>query len=516
MPLIPVDLNQLPPDAFKVPPLEIKQLDRDGLQVTFRKQEFDAETGEAKFTGGVTAKYGPTELVAESLVVNYKTKLGRAVGKVIVTDPDGTLVAQDLEFDWENKRGVANSVVMRVEGSTLTVSRVEINPASDPGHWVLYNVRATPSRTNPPEYVMTARKARIVPGKSGKVDRPGIEFFGVKLGTIPYYNFSLDRRVSGFRLPAPTFVRGSGIGVAWNSAFLLNDNTGIFGRIGSIPGALPSTVLEITYSPKIPDSQIGKLSTRPDNGDRLNDSYLDNVSIKSAQRELGGLRRSAETGSIGTYWNQGTNGRFKDAKSLSKLFEAAYEVGGPVGEGAFLAQGRIQRIRGDNNESWKDRGVIQLVGHSGMIGMTKRVDAFVRIDSNTFLDRGSQFSYLRFGSGLMIKPSKNLTVTGGYVRAFEVGRARYEWDRLYTRNGVHGRADFILGPLLGSGLVKYDLDRKEWSSIEYQLSLIAGSFEPYFRFRQNPKETEFGVRIRVNSLFDRLSNRKIERKNAQK
>jgi hypothetical protein len=63
--------------------------------------------------------------------------------------------------------------------------------------------------------------------------------------------------------------------------------------------------------------------------------------------------------------------------------------------------------------------------------------------------------------------------------------------------------------------VKYDLDRKEWSSIEYQLSLIAGSFEPYFRFRQNPKETEFGVRIRVNNLFDRLSSRKIERKNGK-
>jgi hypothetical protein len=516
MPLIPVDLNQIPPDLFKVPPLEMQQVDRDGLQVTFRKQEFDAETGEAKFTGGVTAKYGPTELVAETLIVNYKTKSGRAVGRVALTDPDGSLVAQDLEFDWENKRGVANTVVMRVEGSTLTVGKVEINPADDPGYWVLYNVRATPSRTNPPEYVMTARKARIIPGKSGKVTKPGIEFFGIKLGTIPYYNFSLDRRVSGFRLPAPTFVRGSGIGVAWNSAFLLNDNTGIFGRIGSVPGSLPSTVLEITYSPKIPDSQIGKLSTRPDNGDRLNDSFLDNVSIKSAERELSSLRRPANTASIGTYWNQTTNGRFEDAKSLSKALEAAYEIGGPLGKGAFLAQGRVQRIRGENKESWKDRGVIQLVGHSGMLDISNGLNAFLRADSNTFLDRGSQFSYLRLGGGLIIQPSKHLTLTGGYVRAFEVGSARYPWDRLYTKNGVHGRADFSLGPLLGSGLVKYDFDRKEWSSVEYQLSLISGSFEPYFRFRQNPKETEFGVRIRVNSLFDRLSSRKIERKSEKK
>lgn len=516
MPLIPVDFSQIPPDAIKIPPLEMKQLDRDGLQVTFRRQEYDSETGEAKFTGGVTAKYGPTELVADTLIVNYKTKIGRAVGKVSLIDPDGTLVAQDLEFDWENKRGVANSVVMRVEGSTLTIRKVEINPANDPGYWVLYDVRATPSSTTPPEYVMAAKKARIIPGKSGKVTKPGIEFFGIKLGTIPYYNFSLDRRVSGFRLPAPTFVRGAGIGVAWNSAFLLNDNTGVFGRVGSVPGSLPSTVLELTYSPQIPDSQIGKLSTRPDIGDRLNDSYLDNVSIKSAERELSGLRRKSDTASIGTYWNQGTNGRSEDAKSLSKVFDAAYEIGGKAGKGAFLVQGRVQRVRGENREEWKDRGVIQLVGHSGMYRISNGLDAYLRADSNTFLDRGSQFSYARFGGGVRIKPSKNLTVTGGYVRAFEVGNARYEWDRLYTLNGVHGRADFALGPILGSGLVKYDLDRKEWSSVEYQLSLIAGSFEPYFRFRQNPKETEFGVRIRVNSLFDRLSSRKIERKNVKK
>jgi hypothetical protein len=94
----------------------------------------------------------------------------------------------------------------------------------------------------------------------------------------------------------------------------------------------------------------------------------------------------------------------------------------------------------------------------------------------------------------------------------EFGNPLFEIDRLYSRQNFNLRADYKRGPYTTSLIWKYDLDRRKWYDTEYSFALASGSFEPFIGGRLFPKTVVFGVRLRTQDIFDRLSSRTVTRK----
>lgn len=500
----------LPPELRSPPPVELKELDRDGIKVIWRFQETLVESQRVRFYGGVRALYGQTLLECEELILDFSNQSGRAIGKVKVTDPEGTIDAENLVFNWKEKTGQAENVRAQVAGMRLQMDRADIKP----GVWELSGVRGTPSRTRPPEFELTARKLVLRPGQSGRAIRPGFSVFGVPLGTIPSYSFSLDRRVIGLRIPAASFRRGQGVGFAWGSAFLIDPGTSLTLKTNVLPKSYPLLAAEIARSEIDPEKSVGRLSTRTDMGDRLFDSWIDSVLVPNRDREPRALRAPKSQWSIGSYWGQATRGRLADSETVSKPFDLVYERNTRIGQAGLFSQLRFQQARGARGERYETRAVAQVVGHSGMVSLGEGLGLYFRWDGNAYLGSQSEYAWGRLAGVVVWQPNSRWTLGVSPVVGFETGAATFEWDRPLTLNAVHGRADFRVGPYAASGLVKYDFNRRDVISVEYSLSVLAGSFEPFFTYRQTPRELQFGLRLRTTDFFDLLSNRRIERRPA--
>ncbi len=481
------------------------------LVTSWKSQTIDAVNQVVTYKGDVKAQFGPTQLSCDELTVDYAKKTGSAVGNLRLVDPEGTLEADSLDFTFGGRgiTGNAKNVKLKVEGMSLELDDIDIKP----GLWTLFGVKATPSKTHPPEFAFTARKLVLVPGKSGRASHLSASAFGVKLGTVPYLTFSLDKRVTGFKIPALAFKRGQGFGIAWQSTFLLSERTSFTSKFATLPKGLPIWTFEIASTSLPPEKQSGKLSPRTDLGDRFANSYTDNVLVTKPDKEAAELRGRRNLWSIGSYWNLETKGRKQDFNNISKPLEIAYELGGPVGDrGGWLSQFRAQTVRESNRASDLSRLELVTILHSGWKPISANLSIMARLDSHSFLFKGGDFTTSRITSGLLWKPEKRLTLLGGVATTFNSGKALFAFDDSYHSQFAYGRADVALGSINLSSLIKYDFDRREIADVEYGFSFAAGAFEPYFNYRQVPRELQFGFRLRMGSFFERLSERNITRK----
>lgn len=505
---VPAVVRKLPPDLLPAPPARtVSETTRDEIRVVWRFQEYSREKETARFWGGVKATYGPTTLECEELLLDYANRTGRAIGKVRLVDPDGVIEAENLVFNWRDKTGQAERVRTEVAGMRLSIEKLEIAPK----RWFAAGVRGTPSTTRPPDLEFRARELTLEPGRRGRAVRPGLSVFGLDLGTIPTYAFSLDPRIEGFRPPTISFQQGDGLGLSWLSSFFVDDQSAITGKWAMIPASLPNYQLEWASSPVAPESMRGRITTRSDVGDRLNTSWFDSIIVPRSTKEWDGLRQTRRNFTIGTYWNQTTRGRREDSEEVSKMLDLAYEVGGAQGDWGLLGQLRLQRLRGAHDEPFVDRLFFQGIAHSGERTITSGLGIVFRLDSNATLDKDGGFAWLR-GAGYFVgRPNGYLTLAAGSVYTVDAGNARFAFDELFRRNALHFRADARVGPVTLAGLVKYDLLSRDWYSVEYTAALVAGSFEPYIYYRQVPRDVQFGVRLRTNAFFDLLSDRNVRR-----
>ncbi len=495
--------KQIPPDLFRPAPVEIRESQNGDIRIQYRYQQVLVEGQTARFWGGVRVFYGPTILECEELFVDYTQKTGRAVGKVRVTDPDGTLEGADLEFNWVKQTGTASAVNMQVAGVRLKIDKLEIAPEQ----WIATGFRGTPSKAKRPEFEFSASKLFLRPGKSGRAVRPSVSLFGLKLGTLPSYSFSLDNRVIGLRLPGIGYRQGAGLGLSWASAYLLNDQTSLNGRLNVFPGSLPGYQLELSGSPMKAGKNSGRLSTRSELGDRFGDSWFDSILVTDRVEVNEQLREPRSIYSVGTYWGQSTRGRFADTKRITKPLDVAYEFGGPIGDWGAMAQIRGQRLRGDINENYVNRGLLQFIASSPHIPLNQKLGLAFRFDGGATAGGGTTFSWMRGSGYLLVTPDTKTVVAVGGIWGEESGQANFGWDRLYSERAFHARADVNLGSIKLRGLVKYDFERESWYDVEYGVSFVAGSFEPFFAYRQFPREIQFGVRLRLDEFIELLTRR---------
>lgn len=497
-------------ESGQTPPTSQRETVGSELIVEWRTKRIQLDPRIVSFSGEVKATFGPTTLYADELVLNYDTKEGHANGSVRLIDPDGTLQAKDLEFNWAEHTGRASDVEIETTGARIYVSKLEISP----DQWLLYNGRATICNERDPKFWVTSSLTKLRPGHNGEARKLGIDLLGWKLGPIPFMTFSLDQRVTGLRLPAISFRRKVGLGMAWSSSFLLQDNLSVTATTANFPKLMPSYSALFTYSFLPADQSHGLIAPRSDLGERFADSYMDSVGVEAPYEEDAYVRQKKATLSAGTAWNLSTRGRALDLTSVSKSAEIVGEAGGVFGQLGGFVQVRPQSIRQDGGSPFKNRLALFTVANLGDIHLAPRIDLRFRADTASYI--GSEtYSWQRAQTAIVFQPTKQVRISGGYTHVWEHGQPQLPFDRLQASRSWDLRGDVQLGPLSISALFRYDSTTKRWYDHEYSVSLIAGCFEPYVIVRQTPSDLNFGVRFRIDALLGKLQQRKYQRSPAK-
>ena len=381
-----------------------------------------------------------------------------------------------------------------------------------PGKWVMTDVTGAITRSDNPSYGLFARKVTLKPGQSGVAEQVYLEILGRRIGPIPRYSFSLNKRLGGIGLPSIKQERGRGIGIGWGANLPVGSHAAVNSSIESFPGEDLKFGLEYAYSPLKVDSTDAKINPRGDLGERFSDGWFDNVGIPVPSAEQSELRKTRLTYSVGTKWNEGSGARLDETGRISKELEFAWETGGELGNGyGAIFQTRLQRIRGERNQPWVNRALLQgtLIAPDYALGdglhLRLRADGFLtQSEHNTF-------SWLRGSAGLIYEPYQGLTLGAAYVASLEYGDPDFRFDPLYSRNAAHFRIDWRSGPYSVKYLYKYDFDTAAWYDREWEFSLVAEGFEPFVQYRQFPSDYKIGVRFRIDNFVDKLVNRDPKR-----
>ncbi len=502
IPIIDVDIA---PSAAQIQEPHRESI-ADEITVEWRSKRIQLDPRIVSFEGGIKATFGPTILYADSLVLNYETKEGKAMGTVRLVDPDGTMEASNLEFNWVERTGHADDAQVETVGAMLHVRRLEISPQQ----WLLYDAKATICKEENPKFWFRSSLTTIRPGRNGRAKNLSLELYGAKLPKIPVVSFSLDKRVTGLRLPAVSFRKGVGLGIAWSSSFLLQERLSLTAQNATFPGLSPSYGAMLTYNFLPPEKAFGLVAPRNELGERFADSYMDNIQAVSPAEEDAYLREQRQTFSAATNWNQATKGRFVDSTNVSKAFELIGELGGALGPIGGVTQIRAQSIRPSSREPFSQRGIVQGSANLVSFRVGPGLSFRLRADGSSFWG-DSTYGWIRGQGSLVAEINPKLRIAVGYSQVLESGTPQFSFDRLSARRSYDLRGDVKLGPLTLSALFRYDLSSRKWYDRQYSISLIAGCFEPYLVVKQNPSETNFGVKFRIDAILGRLQRRNVTR-----
>jgi hypothetical protein len=511
---MPVAWVNIPPDIARqlqpTPPVEAGVFQQyaidENLTVEARQATLGRET--AEFSQGVRAVYGPSILTADKLFVNRLEGWAQAEGNVVLTDPAGTIQAQNLRFSWAeaNKSAHAENIIMEVEGVTIRAATADLIPGNPP-RWVLTDIGGTSCPQNPPLYFVSSPKLEIVPGQSGRLERPRISLFGKHIATLPTRNFNLDPRVRGVGLPSLSIKRTGDVGITWEADFLQDQHTALTMDAGWFKGNSLTGDIRWTRTFLDPLESDSLIAPRSDFEERFREGYFNNINSRSPASEQKRLMDDRRILGIGGSLNFGTRNDLTDDRFTSA--EVVYEVGGSRGQLAYQGALRGQYIRRED-DPFTPRMVAR--GTLGWPTFEFGGDLYgrLRLDTAAYLGK-EQFGWTRAESALIWAPNQQFMLGGALVLGAEYGEAMFPSDRLFTTQAMHFRTSVNLGPTKFSYLAKYDLKGKEWFDREYEISQIIGCLEGFVLYRQFPSSYNFGIRLRLNDFFRRLRTRSFER-----
>lgn len=521
--MLPIGLPAIPQETvLQEPPRQVNSQQFDGgLRIEYDGVEHDLETGLTIFTGRVRAFYDLTEVRANSLRLDEKNKVFEAEGAVEIIDPEAYAKCERIWATWvkpppETEKEAREQFVMgRAYNMEFRSGNVRLEARETiihPGRWVMHDVSGAISRSDDPPYGIFARRVSLKPGESGVAERVYLEVLGRRIGALPRYTFSLNKRVKGLGLPAVKQERGRGIGVGWNANIPFGDKSALNAGIESFPSEFLKLGLEFAYSPLSSDATEAKINPRSDLGERFSDGWFENISVPVAGAEQNELRKPRLTYSAATRWNEGTIGRPENPGSVSKQFELGWESGGELGNGfGSFFQARLQRIRSGPEDPWVDRALFQSTLLAPDYRLANGLDFRVRADGFLTQSERNTFAWVRGSAGLIYQPYQGLTLGAAYIASTEFGDPDLRFDPLYSRNAAHFRVDWQSGPYSVKYLYKYDINTAQWYDREWEIALVAEGFEPFIRYRQNPSDYRIGVRFRIDNFVDKLINRDPKR-----
>ncbi len=480
----------------------------DELSVTCSRQSYDAETGLMTYEGPVRATYGPTIIESDRLVIDTIKHEGTAEGTVRLTDPEGSIIGNRIWFNWRDKTGRADQVEIVLGKTRMKASHIDIGQTE----WVLENLWLTSCGERVPEIAFSARKVIARPGSRARIYVPGLELFGRRVITGPRLSLSLSPRHSGIRLPLPTFRRGNGFGLNWETAYAVSDSSVISGRLQSFPRTYPTSKLfySISFLPKDEDNVA--IEPRTELVERLSESHVDNITARDPYKEFRLLSEKRRNLAVGIVANEEALARQRDSRAVGKQFEGLVELGGPIGPFAGLGQFRYESIREAIRTPFRKRFEMNGTLHSGFWPLALGVQGYGRLDGFGTFGYGDRYGFVRGAAGVLFQPTKEFQADLAYARTTSAGNPMLGIDAPYSTHEFTARFDLFVGPITVSSIDKYDWNRRRWYDHETAVSLISGCFEPFVSVRQTPREYRIGLRFRVDDIAARLRRRDLTRK----
>ena len=99
----------------------------------------------------------------------YVVRKASADGSVELIDPEATLKASSLEFDWSTGVGEAHDAIVEIAGLRLRANSVDIRP----NEWLLRDVEAQTLSSDGISFHM--RSMRVMPGESAVAYRKSLD-----------------------------------------------------------------------------------------------------------------------------------------------------------------------------------------------------------------------------------------------------------------------------------------------------------------------------------------------------
>lgn len=509
--LLPQDIPPVDPAKVQEPTVVSQkqqfQVDQ-ALRVEYTTVDVDAVSKVITFSGEVIARYDQTEIRCRELRVDMESKQGIASGGVKVTDPEGTIETSALEFNWLEKTGSAKDAYLVIGNVRIWADSLTVRP----NRWELTNARGTLSRAKNPRVELTARTLTIEPGKRGVARHVYLKAFGTRLGPIPTYSFTLDRRLAPFKIPEIDYDKDKGLGVSWGSSFLIKNNVVGSAFAASFPNLLPSYGFGVGYSPLDFDQVNRPIEIPNDLGEYLSDGWFNSIAVKDPEFRSKTLQERRLTYGVASVWNLTTTARPEDSESVSKAVDLVGQFGGSFGDLGYLSVVRAQTIREDTVSDFITRLTWRQTVGLPTLNLTDRLRIQTRADSFFTASENGFYGWMRGEVGVIFDIAKGFTVGSAVGFGTPIGTPDFSFDPLPYWNTWHIRADYRVGPYTVRYMTKFDFKTRTWYDREYEFALVAQGFEPFVQYRQFPSDYRIGIRFRLDNFAERLTQRSFNRR----
>lgn len=492
------------PVACAVASAQIPQdIDEGKLVIQSATQQIFLPEEKTVYGGGVIATFGVTTVRSDTLTIFFGARQSRGIaeGNVQVQDPEGTIAARRLEFDWRAQTGVADMVTVRIDQLELEAQRLKV--AAE--RWELENVAIRDRGMKPRLFEMWSPSVVIEPRNRTTARRINVSVLGLKVATLRRHEVSLSRKNDGLKLPSVSIKRGAGVGVSWQAGVPLTNSTYTDFRFSSFFRRRPSATLSISRSLVPPERVETLITPRSDLSELFNYGYMENINVTDPDKARNYLSHERVTFGIGSVLNAGVTGR-TGSDRITKPWDFVIETGGAPGGFPQMHQLRFQNVRFSGG-SQQTRGVGITTVQTPAARLGKNAYALGRFDGRVYLNEGSRFQWGRFIGQAIWQPDPRLRLGIAYAVGANDGEAAFGFDRLEHTRALHLRSDFMLGATTINLLGKYDPQRGDWFDFELALTQAAGAFEPFYVYRKDAGTSTFGVRFRIFDTFDRLKDR---------
>lgn len=486
-------------------PTRVVQIYDGVLRVEAATIRRDIEGSFTEASGNVVATYGADRITADRLIIHEQPEDGyaEAVGKVTLTDPEGTVTAENLQFSWKDHTGRATNVMVRVSSLTVTAESIDIKPDI----WTLTNVGGTACTLKTPIYFFRTRRLTYRPGIGALAEKPEISLFGKKIATIPDQKFGGDSEGQSFEIPLPQYRPGQGFGVSWRNQLSLSQSAAIDTDYNVFQKAKPSysaylvKTFEPSDSPDLPRSELNE---------RTGFGYFDSIQVRDPISEANYLRRKTARLGIGALAGTGARNTTTADDKLNKPLEGFAQWSGSVGSVGALAIARAQQVRlGD--QATNNRGLLEVNVGSPLVRLSETLTSFARLDTATYFG-ASPYSFQRAQLGIVWQPSAPFRIGAAYVVGGDQGTPLYPYDTLERKRELNFRADLDLEQTQLRVLLKFDPNGKSLFDQEIYFSQVIGCIEPFVVYRKNPRKFFIGLKLPIGHVFDRLAQRQSLRR----
>jgi len=488
------------------PPAALVQRYANGLTVSADHESIDAKANSADFRGHVVATYGPTTVTADRMFLqdDPDNPSAEAIGHVVLTDPEGTIHAASLQYNWRAQTGHAQALSLQVSRLALTADSADITP----GLWTLRNVGATGCKLKTPLYYIHVRELQVRPGVGMRAQRIRFSILGQSLGTFPVESYSFTGPKNSLNLPYPTTRSGS-LGVNWTNEFEFGPSTALYTKYAVFEKSLPfynGTLMQSMLKGVDPES------LRTEIGDRFTFGYFDSAQVRTPKDERNYFSARRFDLGVATTFGADAQDTTESTAKINKPAEVLGQASGNLEGFGVFGLFRAQEVQVGSTETIR-RLILEQNLLTPALSFGKTLSAYARADAAEFTG-GNQYSWVRGQVGVVYHPAQVLRFGASYTAAKAFGTPAFAYDEPLRFREVGLRADLDFDTTQIRFLAKYDPSTRTIFDREFYISRVMGCIEPFVVYRERPHKLFLGIMLPINRVFDQLSKDELARRAA--